>query len=397
MSHRKKVRFTAILFLILFIVGAVAQTCSLCFSYPKRVVVLRGEDILLREGTPFWIHSHLAEETVAAVSEEDRYQVVLSVFGLVPIRQVEVGVLSDLEVVPCGNTVGIKLFSDGVMVVGSSPIAGQTPAAEIAEGDLIIEVDGVRIADMEGLSQKIERSEGKPLVFTCRRDKTTYQTTVTPLWSEEEQRYCVGLWVRDSTAGIGTLTFYDPESGFFGALGHPITDVDTGKKLPVGQGEVLNSRVIGVEKGKRGAPGELKGIFTTGDLNGEVFSNTDVGVFGALVGAQGLPSEPIEAAGRSEVHEGAASIRCNVSGEAVEEFAIQIERVMHQSRNDSKSMVIRITDERLLEKTGGIVQGMSGSPILQDGKLIGAITHVLVNDPTRGYGIFIENMLTEAR
>ncbi len=395
MSQSRKIRFTAILFLVLFIMGAVAQTCSLCFSYPKQVTVLRGEDILLRNDTPFWIHSQLAEETIATISDEDRYEVVLSVFGLLPLRRVEVGVLSDLELVPCGNTVGIKLFADGVMVVGSSPVGGKTPASDIAEGDLIIEVNGVRIADMDGLSRKIEDSRGEPLTFTCRRDKTTYQTTVTPVWSEEEERFCVGLWVRDSTAGIGTLTFYDPDSGMFGALGHPITDVETGKKLPVGQGEVLNSRVIGVEKGKRGAPGELKGIFTSGTLNGEVFFNTDVGVFGALVGAQGLPSERVEPAGRSEVHEGAAQILCNVSGEVVEQFDIQIERVMHQSRNDSKSMVIRITDERLLEQTGGIVQGMSGSPILQDGKLIGAVTHVLVNDPSRGYGVFIENMLSE--
>ncbi|MBO4954269.1 MAG: SpoIVB peptidase [Clostridia bacterium] len=396
MSQSRKIRFTAWLFSVLLVLGAVVQTCSLCFSYPKKVTVLRGEDILLRQGAPFWIHSQLAEETVATVSEDAKYEVVLSVFGLLPLRRVEVGVLEDLKLVPCGNTVGIKLFSDGVMVVGTTPVNGKTPASDIAEGDLIIEVNGIRIADMDALSQKVENSLGGPLTLTCRRDKTTYQTTVTPVWSAEEDRFCIGLWVRDSTAGIGTLTFYDPDSGMFGALGHPITDVDTEKKLPVGQGEVLNSRVIGVEKGKRGAPGELKGIFTTGTLNGEVFSNTDVGVFGALVSASGLPSETVEPAGRSEVHVGAAEVLCNVSGERVERFAIQIERVMHQSRNDSKSMVIHITDERLLNQTGGIVQGMSGSPILQDGKLIGAVTHVLVNDPTRGYGVFIENMLSEA-
>ena len=395
MSQSRKIRFTALLFLALFLLGAVVETCSLCFSYPRQVTVLRGEDILLRDGTPFWIHSRLAEETVATVAEEDRYQVVLSVFGLLPLRRVEVGVRADLKVVPCGNTVGIKLFADGVMVVGSSPVDGQTPASDILEGDLIIEVNGIRIADMDALSRKIEDSEGAPLTFTCRRDKTTYRTTVTPAWSATEERYCIGLWVRDSTAGIGTLTFYDPETMAFGALGHPITDIDTGKKLPVGQGEVLNSRVIGVEKGKRGVPGELKGIFTTGTLSGEVFSNTDVGVFGALVGAQGLPAETVSPAGRSEVHEGTAQILCNVSGELVERFDIEIERVMHQSRNDSKSMVLHITDPRLLEMTGGIVQGMSGSPIIQDGKLVGAVTHVLVNDPTRGYGVFIENMLTE--
>ena len=398
MSQSRKARFTAVLFCILLTLGAVAQTCSLFFCYPQRVTVLQGSDILLRDETPFWIHSQLDEQSVRAVSAttDAEYQVVLSVFGLVPLRRVEVDVLSDLELVPCGNTVGIKLFADGVMVVGRSPISGQNPAAAIRDGDVIVEVDGVRIADLNSLSHRIEGSEGQPMVFTCRRDKTTFQTTVTPVWSAEEERFCIGLWVRDSTAGIGTLTYYDPESLAFGALGHPITDADTGENLPVGQGEILNSRVIDVEKGKRGAPGELKGIFTTGKLSGEVFSNTDVGVFGALVSAQGLPHTALKPAGRSEVHSGTATLLCNTSGEQVEEFAIEIERVMPQSRTDSKSMVIRITDPRLLNKTGGIVQGMSGSPIIQDGKLIGAVTHVFVNDPTRGYGVFIENMLSEA-
>lgn len=399
MSRSRKIRFTAVLFCILFLLGAGTQTCSLFFSYPERVTVLQGSDILLRDETPFWIHSRLDESSVRAVSAsaDGEYQVVLSVFGLVPLRRVEVDVLSDLELVPCGNTVGIKLFADGVMVVGSSPVGGQTPAAAIREGDVIVEVDGARIADLDSLSSRIEASEGRSMVFTCRREKTTFRTTVTPVWSAEEERFCVGLWVRDSTAGIGTLTYYDPKSLSFGALGHPITDMDTGKNLPVGQGEILNSRVIGVEKGKRGAPGELKGIFTTGKLSGEVFSNTDVGVFGALVNAQGLPHTAYLPAGRSEVHTGAATVLCNTQGEGVEEFAIEVERVIPQSRTDSKSMVIRITDPRLLEKTGGIVQGMSGSPIIQNEKLIGAVTHVFVNDPTRGYGVFIENMLNEMK
>ena len=208
------------------------------------------------------------------------------------------------------------------------------------------------------------------------------------------------MWVRDSTAGVGTLTYYDPESGGYGALGHAITDVDTGVMFPVGEGAVYKNKVVSISRGQKGTPGELTGEFFENAVElGSIEKNTPFGVFGSadaeMIGDAHYP-EGLPVAGRGEVRTGSAQILSTVDGFGVKAYDCEIEKVYSQSSPEARSMVIRITDPELLGKTGGIVQGMSGSPIVQDGKLVGAVTHVLVNDPTRGYGIFIENMLEAA-
>ena len=221
---------------------------------------------------------------------------------------------------------------------------------------------------------------------------------MTPVKSSEDGKYHIGLWVRDSTAGIGTLTFYDADTGKFGALGHGITDIDTGTLMSVKSGEKLESDILGVKMSRSGVPGELKGVFSEGRQLGTIESNTEVGIYGKLEkhAMQRMKGKMYPVGVRANIKEGPAVILSNIDGKKTEEYDIVIQKVSRQNLNGSKGMIIKITDERLLSTTGGIVQGMSGSPVIQDGKIVGAVTHVLVNDPTRGYGIFIETMLMNA-
>lgn len=305
--------------------------------------------------------------------------------------------------VPVGRAVGMKIASDGVLVVGMSDVVcdGKTacPAkdAGLKEGDLIITVDSEKIDSTQELKEAL--SDGDKVQITYARDGHEHTTTLAPMKSDEDGGYKLGAWVRDSMAGIGTITFYDPSSGVFGALGHGINDVTTSTLMPVASGTLVRSTVASVRKGESGTPGELNGSFDLADEFGSLVSNTDCGVFGR-VKAEELKidtSSALPIAAASEVQVGAATILSNVSGDKVEEFAIEIKKLSTDGSTSPRDMLIAITDERLIAATGGIVQGMSGSPIIQNGKLVGAVTHVLVNDPTRGYGILIENMLDAAK
>lgn len=330
-----------------------------------------------------------------------KFNLRLKLFGKIPLKDVVVDVVPETKVIPCGNTIGVRIFTDGILVVGVSKIHGNDgkdyrpyQSAGISEGDTIFEVNGKKLEEVYRLSQIVQDSDGRTLHFKIKHDENIKDTQITPI-KVADNKYKLGLWVRDSTAGIGTLTFYNPNSHKFGALGHGITDIDTGKILTVGKGDILESSIISVKKGVKGNPGELKGIFLNEDLKkGIIVENNEHGIYGKIIDDKCLTKNAaIPVALRSEVEEGPATILSNIDGRKVEPFAIEIQRVFKQNTQNSKSMVIKITDPRLLEMTGGIVQGMSGSPIIQNGKLVGAVTHVFVNDPTKGYGIFAELML----
>lgn len=304
-------------------------------------------------------------------------------------------------VVPLGRTVGIKLFSDGVMVVGLSEVPGEdgscAPAKEcgLKAGDIITHIDKEEVDSIEEVQSALQAADGKKVSIRAVRDDKPVQLTAQAVRCDGQ--YKLGAWIRDSMAGIGTLTFWEPESGAFGALGHGINDVDTAQLMPLQSGSILYSEVTGVQKGAKGTPGELHGAFKTELELGELYANTSSGVFGRLSQeelVQGL--EPVPVAARSEVKVGEAIIRSNIAVDKVEEYTVEIAKIYPQNGEDTRNLMIRVTDPRLLEATGGIVQGMSGSPILQDGKLVGAVTHVLVNDPTQGYGILAENMVDHA-
>ena len=300
------------------------------------------------------------------------------------------------ELVAGGQTVGIKLFSDGVVVIGLAQVETERGAASpgtacgLQVGDVIDSVDGKAVESSEQFAAMLQ--QGGTLDLYVQRGDQSLTIAATPAMGRDGT-YRLGAWVRDSMAGIGTVTYYDPVTGAFGALGHGITDTDTGLLIPLGDGAVMESVVKAVKKGRAGDPGELRGQFNLQEDLGTLAANTGQGVFGVM-DRLAVKGTVLPTAAWEDVKEGAAVIRANVMGDSVEEYEVRILRRL--DRAGEQNMLVEVTDPRLLETTGGIVQGMSGSPIIQDGKLVGAVTHVLVNDPTRGYGIFIENMLEAA-
>lgn len=299
--------------------------------------------------------------------------------------------------VPVGQTVGIKLFSRGVLVVKLAE--GDTPAKAcgLTPGDVIVECGGKRVTSTEQFQTLLQTAAGGAAELAVQRGSETLALEVTADDSDGDGRYAIGAWIRDSMAGIGTMTFYDPATGCFGALGHGVTDVDTAALMPFSSGSILPSTVKAVKRGAAGSAGELKGDFDLTATTGGLYANTQGGVFGTLADtalveqwAQALP-----VAENHQVHTGKATILANVSGDEVREYDIEITKILDADA-PTRNLLITVTDPALLEATGGIVQGMSGSPILQDGRIAGAVTHVLLSDPTRGYGILIKNMLANA-
>ncbi len=326
--------------------------------------------------------------------EDGQGEAEVRLLGCIAVKQVSVTVLEEKAVIVSGAPIGIKLFTEGAVVVGLSEVNGEdglcSPArqAGLRVGDVIIEANGHEVHGNEQFSAAV--AEGGEVTLKYERDGRMSETALTPA-RLRDGGYRAGVWVRDSAAGIGTLTFYLPSRRSFAGLGHAVCDVDTGQVLPLRSGEIVDVIVTGVAQGKAGKPGELTGTFTVGPARGRLEINNDMGIYGAMDAApDGIAAE---IAPRQEVQTGPATILATVEGTQAREYAIYIEKVDLTDRNPTKNMVVRIDDGELLEKTGGIVQGMSGCPIMQNGRLVGAVTHVFVNDPTRGYGIFAENML----
>lgn len=318
------------------------------------------------------------------------------------------GVLSEIpvfasrqKVIPGGMNFGVKFFTDGLIVVGTAEVVTASglcsPAKDsgIKVKDVIISVDGKKPSTSEDLSRAVKESGGKDMVLEIKNTAgETKKVTVKPAMSSESGEWCIGVWVRDSTAGIGTVTYINAFTGEFGGLGHGICDVDTGIVMPVGKAYVVDVNITSINKGDAHTPGELRGSFGK-EVRGEIYKNTETGVYGKLTSLPSGLRAPIEIARKKEVTEGKATVLCQIDGK-VGEYEIEIVKVYKDS-GATKNFLIKVTDPALLEATGGIVQGMSGSPIIQNNRLAGAVTHVLVNDHTKGYGIFIENMLESAQ
>lgn len=326
-------------------------------------------------------------------------EMTIGVFGL-PMRRIALDVMPDIRVIPLGNAIGVRINTDGVMVLGTSSFLGidgtvHNPSVDILRaGDLIYKIDGIEIKCKEDLRDTVAASTGDVTVNFNRND-VAHEVIITPAAVASDGVRRIGTWVRDSTKGIGTLTFYNPETGTFGALGHGIVDVDTKKLMSVKSGVIMPSTVTDVQRGVRGVPGELTGTVDTSRTLGQIALNNESGIYGTVEAGEVLSThEAIPIAFRALIEEGPATLLTTVNGAGVQEFEIQIETVNRFAQDAAKGMVIRITDPNLLNITGGIVQGMSGSPIIQNGRLIGAVTHVFVQDPTKGYGIFIESMMT---
>jgi stage IV sporulation protein B len=329
------------------------------------------------------------------------YRTELTLCGAVPIKTVDVSVVEPDMVIPGGMPFGIKMFTQGVMVVGMSDLTidgrQQNPAKAcgIKTGDVLLSIDGKAVSSNEEVGAIIAASDGNPVRIRFLREGEEQTVTLTPVLSPADGTYKAGMWVRDSTAGIGTLTYYDPSTHCFVGLGHAVCDVDTNEEMPLGTGEAVGISITGVTKGVAGVPGELRGMFTGQSAFGTLTANTETGIYGTAA-ASPMEATPVRLARSSEVTTGEATVRTCIEGSTPQEYTITIEKI-YVGDSETRNMMIHVTDERLLEQTGGIVQGMSGSPILQNGKLVGAVTHVFVNDPTRGYAIFAENMETTAQ
>jgi stage IV sporulation protein B len=332
----------------------------------------------------------------------------LKLFGTIPFKTLKVNVMPDLKIIPGGQTIGVKLKSAGILVVGHHLVSIEnnkkmSPGedAKIQVGDLIMSINGARLNDVSKVSDLVAKAgESKtPLELIIERNKEKQKIMLLPAYDVIDKTYRLGLYIRDSAAGIGTLTFYAPDQRVYGALGHVITDMDTQTPIVVGGGEIVHSNVTSISKSHHGEPGEKRAQFyKESKVIGNIEKNTSFGIFGKMLEKpdHSFLNEAIPVAFAEDVKEGPAQIYTVVNGQKVEKFDILITHVTRQDFPTTKGMVIKIVDPNLLEKTGGIVQGMSGSPIIQNGKIIGAVTHVFVNDPTSGYGCFIEWMLQDA-
>ncbi|MFF2482067.1 SpoIVB peptidase [Paenibacillus sp. NPDC058071] len=341
-------------------------------------------------------------------SQSGQTSMKVKLFGKIPFKTVKVNVMPDLRVIPGGQTIGVKVKSAGILVVGHHQVLSgkgvkKSPGEEagLKLGDLIMKIDDKPINEVRKVADLVEQAgqSNRPLVITYKRNGVLAETKLVPIKDAQEHNWRLGLYIRDSAAGVGTLTFYAPQQGVYGALGHVITDMDTQTPIEVGEGQILQSNVTSINKSQNGDPGEKRATFVKeGKILGNIERNTPFGIFGKMHENpnHSYSDKTIPVAFAEEVKEGPAQILTVVNGQKVERFDIAISHVTKQPSPATKGMVIKIVDKRLLDKTGGIVQGMSGSPIIQNGKLVGAVTHVFVNDPSSGYGCFIEWMLQDA-
>ncbi len=408
-TKMKKIFITAfiIILLILYI-----YVCSATFI-PNEIVLMEGEKLNLKiaRGISLTNSKALEDQVVLTASNINKEKVAtsgntkmdLNLFGAIKLKQININVIPKTKVVPLGTAIGMKLYTKGVLVVGMSQINTENNErtkpyenSGIEQGDMILSVNNKEVSSTNELIDEINESQGKTVKIKYERNNETGETSITPVKSSNE--YKLGLWVRDVAAGVGTLTFYEPSSNTFMALGHGISDIDTEKLVEISTGELITANILSINKGKKGKPGEIRGTIQNGNEIGKIYKNTNFGVYGTVTNINHLEADltnEIEVASRDEIQNGSATIICQLDNNKSKSYNIEIEKIYKNNNLDNKSMFIRITDKELLEKTGGIIQGMSGSPIIQNGKFIGAVTNVLVNDPTKGYGVFADIMIKE--
>ncbi len=402
---KKRIKITILLVLL-----------SLIYSYtlaieriPDNIIIFEGETIKVNNLLGFKIN--LEDETLETsanstktLTDAGKKTMKVSLFNNIFIKNMEVDVLPRKKVIPVGTVAGVKLYTSGILVVGMSEIEGidnqkHKPYENtgIEEGDTIISINSNKINSTEELIDTVNKSEGKDLSIEYLHDQKTTTCSITPIQTNNNQ-YKIGLWVRDSAAGVGTVTFYDKSNKTFGALGHGITDIDTEELINIETGEFVKTRILNVIKGESGKPGKIQGTIDNQNNIGTISKNTKFGIYGNLQNLSAINidySKEMDVALREEIKTGKAKILCSLDSESPKEYEIEIEKIYTENNYDNKSMKIKVTDEELLNKTGGIIQGMSGSPIIQNGKFIGAVTHVLVNNPKEGYGVFGDMMLKQ--
>lgn len=419
--HRKRYKIIFLYTTLIITVLCLTNGLFTMYSFPDEINVIQGQSRKLPDSKIFSLeldedykdsfnlnnNNIISSFLLLNNNESGRAKANLMLLGFLPVKEVILNLIPDIKVVPSGEAIGVKIESKGVLIVGLSTITDTkgrkySPAADVGfeVGDKITNIDGNQVEKEKDIVDYLNNRQNKDekIKVSVERDGNKHVFSVKPIKCEEDNIYRIGLWVRDSIAGVGTMTFFDPESRVFGALGHGITDIDSGVLVDINSGSILKSKIASIQKAKKAVPGELVGIFyDNDDAYGVIEKNTSFGIYGKLSNNyKSSRTKPVSIGLNSQIKEGPAKILTTIEGNNVEEFDIEIQKVMRQKSSDSKTMILRVTDKRLIERTGGIVQGMSGSPIIQNGKLIGSVTHVLVNDPTRGFGISIEWMLKEA-
>ena len=372
-------------------------------SLPDALTLTSGQKFVVQTGLPMLAASDGGAVSVLASQDErvtisaeagGQTSVTFSLLGLIPVHETRVNVVEERTLIPGGQAVGVALKTRGVLVVSDA-----AKGRALRAGDVILRADGKNVESTKALSEQVGTAQTDTVRLEVLRGGQTITVDAHAEPDPSDGRRKLGVWVRDSTAGVGTLTYIDPANQAYGALGHAIVDADTGRLLAAREGAILHASIVGVTKGQSGKAGELKGNFLkAGEQIGSLMENCEYGIYGVL---DDMPEnliypQGLRAGARSAVHTGAASIIATVDADGPQEYGVEIVRCFAQSEPSQKGMILRVTDERLLEKTGGIVQGMSGSPILQDGRIIGAVTHVYLSDATQGYGMYIEWMLEKS-
>ena len=372
-------------------------------SLPDALTLTSGQKFVVQTGLPMLAASDGGAVSVLASQDErvtisaeagGQTSVTFSLLGLIPVHETRVNVVEERTLIPGGQAVGVALKTRGVLVVSDA-----AKGRALRAGDVILSADGKNVESTKALSEQVGTAQTDTVRLEVLRGGQTITVDAQAEPDPSDGRRKLGVWVRDSTAGVGTLTYIDPANQASGALGHAIVDADTGRLLAAREGAILHASIVGVTKGQSGKAGELKGNFLkAGEQIGSLMENCEYGIYGVLddMPENLLYPQGLRAGARSAVHTGTASIIATVDADGPQEYGVEIVRCFAQSEPSQKGMILRVTDERLLEKTGGIVQGMSGSPILQDGRIIGAVTHVYLSDATQGYGMYIEWMLEKS-
>ena len=386
-------------------------TCAIT-SIPQNIVIIEGEKLNLKMATGLSLISKNQDTVLTAsninkqkISEAGVEKLKLSLFGDIKIKDVNVAVVPKTTVIPLGTAIGMKLYTKGVLVVGMSQIKDENNEKKkpyensgIEQGDTILAINNNEVSNTDELIKEVNNSNGNEIKIKYEKNNQTLETSIKPVKSNNE--YKLGLWVRDAAAGVGTLTFYEPSTNTFMALGHGISDIDTEKIVDISSGELITANILSIKKGVKGKPGEIRGTIENGYNIGTINKNTSLGVYGSVTNKNYLDTSgygEMEVATRSEIQEGKAQIICQLDNSGKKTYEIEIEKIYLANNTDNKSMLIKVTDKELLEKTGGIIQGMSGAPVIQNGKFVGAVTNVLVNDPTQGYAIFADMMIKQIR
>ena len=392
--------------LILILIIMYAYICNITM-FPNSMILMQGENLEISTVIGLNVKNKQTMQTSSSLNEKLTEQVgkkdlELNLFNIIPVKDVTVNVIPKTTVIPLGKTIGMKLYTEGVLVVGMSEIEGKKPYQNsgIEAGDRIIEVNNKKISTSDELTQCVNTCNGKNIEIKYINNKDEIvQAEIEPAKTSNNE-YKIGLWVRDAAAGVGTITFYEPSTGSFASLGHGINDVDTYELIDIANGELVTAKILDIVKGKNGIPGEIRGNIDNSIKIGNISKNTDFGVYGNITNTNALNldnSQEMEVADRNEINTGKAYILCELDNRKPEKYEIEIQKIFKENNQDNKSMLIKITDARLIEKTGGIIQGMSGAPIIQNNKFIGAVTHVLVNDSKVGYGVFADLMIKQLK